>query len=386
MQVSPLNNARLKRVFVVAVLLAAIGGISGQVAAQEATGTPIADEAASASPIDVNAMSLPPSVQLEGLTLVWQQLNRCSAGALTILLSYYDWEGDYTTTIRGLNPHMEDVSVRLDEMVAFTQSYGLRAIERTGGTIELLKVLTANGFPVLVENSYYDGNDINRDWMSHNRVITGYDDNLQVLYSFDSLLGAGPDGKGRPIPYDEFDQRWRPFNRDYLIVYRRGDEPLLEALLGPDHWDPKKNAEWTLAQAESELAEAPDSYAAFNRGSALVALGRYEEAAEAFDQARSVGLPWRFLWYQFGPFEAYLRTGRYDDVLTLVRSVLDATPGVEEVYYYAALAYAAQGDLARAEANLEVALQRNINLQAAKNALDTLRAGRTPEPPAIPMR
>ncbi|MFO7322735.1 MAG: C39 family peptidase [Chloroflexota bacterium] len=370
----------------VAVLLAAIGGISGQVAAQEATGTPIADEAASASPIDVNAMSLPPSVQLEGLTLVWQQLNRCSAGALTILLSYYDWEGDYTTTIRGLNPHMEDVSVRLDEMVAFTQSYGLRAIERTGGTIELLKVLTANGFPVLVENSYYDGNDINRDWMSHNRVITGYDDNLQVLYSFDSLLGAGPDGKGRPIPYDEFDQRWRPFNRDYLIVYRRGDEPLLEALLGPNHWDPKKNAEWTLAQAESELAEAPDSYAAFNRGSALVALGRYEEAAEAFDQARSVGLPWRFLWYQFGPFEAYLRTGRYDDVLTLVRSVLDATPGVEEVYYYAALAYAAQGDLARAEANLEVALQRNINLQAAKNALDTLRAGRTPEPPAIPMR
>lgn len=369
-----------------AALLVVIGGAATQAVAQEATETPAPLEAASARAIDPSTMSLPPSTKLDGLTLVWQQVNRCSAGALTILLSYYDWEGDYSTTIRGLNPHIEDVSVRLDEMVTFIEGYGLRAIERTGGTLDLLKLLTANGFPVLVENSYYDGDDLNRDWMSHNRVIIGYDDAQGILYSFDSLLGAGADGKGRTIAYDDFDQRWRPFNRDYLIIYQRGDEPLLEALLGPEHWDPQQNAEWTLAQAEADLEAAPDSYATFNRGSALVALGRYEEAAEAFDRARGVGLPWRFMWYQFGPFEAYLRTGRYDDVITLARAVIDVTPGVEETYYYIALAYAAQGDLQRAEANLQVALQRNAGLQVAAQALQTVQAGQVPELPATPMR
>ena len=38
-------------------------------------------------------------------------------------------------------------------------------------------------------------------------------------------------------------------------------------------------------------------------------------AASAFDEARRIGLPYRMLWYQFGPFEAYLRVGRYQDVI-----------------------------------------------------------------------
>lgn len=371
--------------FVVALLV--LGG-AANARAQEATETPVPVQSADASAIDPAAMSIPPVVQLEGLDMVWQQINRCSAGALTILLSYYDWEGDYSTTIRGLNPSLDDVSVRLDEMVTFVNGYGLQAIERTGGTIDLLKLLTANGFPVLVENSYYDGGDLNRDWMSHNRVIMGYDEAQSILYSFDSLLGSGPDGKGRPVPYEDFDQRWRPFNRDFLILYHDGDEPLLQALLGEHYWDETANAEWTLEQAEAELnGETPDSYAAFNVGSALVQLGRYEEAAAAYDRARGAGLPWRMLWYQFGPFEAYLRTERYQDVVDLARSVITAHPGVEETYYYIALAYAAQGDIPRAQSNLEVALQRNGGLQAARTALEAIQqTGAAPALSLAPLR
>lgn len=355
----------------------------------EETPAAIAPEATEAAAVPVSAVTaLPPSVQLEGLSMVWQSLNRCSAGALTILLSYYDWEGDYSVTIRGLNPHMDDVSVRLDEMVTFVNGYGLQGIERTGGTVELMKRLTANGFPVLVENSYYDGGDINRDWMSHNRVITGYDDAQQIFYTFDSLLGAGPDGRGRPLSYTDFDDRWRPFNRDYFIIYRRGDEPLLQAIMGDEHWDETANAEWTLAQAEAELnGDTPDSYAAFNAGQALVQLGRYEEAAAYFDRARGTGLPWRMMWYQFGPFEAYLRTERYQDVIDLARAVITATPGVEETYYYAGLAYAAQGDIQRAQSNLEVALQRNGNLAPARQALDLInQTGAAPAMSMVPLR
>ena len=372
----------------VAALLLAFGGAATVARAQEATETPIPLQAVDASAaIDPAVMSLPPVVQLEGLDMVWQSVNRCSAGALTILLSYYDWEGDYSTTIRGLNPSLDDVSVRLEEMVTFVNGYGFQAIERTGGTIDLLKLLTANGFPVLVENSYYDGGDIDRDWMSHNRVITGYDAAKGVLYSFDSLLGAGPDGKGREVTYADFDERWRPFNRDYLILYQRGDEPLLQALLA-ESWDETANAEWTLAQAEAELNGAtPDSYAAFNVGSALVQLGRYEEAAAAYDRARGAGLPWRMMWYQFGPFEAYLRTGRYQDVVDMARAVITAHAGIEETYYYIALAYAAQGDIPRAQSNLEVALQRNGNLQAARTALEAIRqTGAAPAMSMAPLR
>lgn len=371
-------------------LLLAISGAARPALAQDAApeATPAVVDAGNTSVADATMMSLPPSVQLEGLTMVWQAVNRCSAGALTILLSYYDWEGDYSTTIRGLNPSQDDVSVRLDEMVAFVNSYGLQAIERTGGTIELMKVLTANGFPVLVENSYYDGNDINRDWMSHNRVIVGYDDAQQIFYTFDSLLGAGPDGKGRPLAYEDFDQRWRAFNRDYLVVYRRGDEPLLEAILGENHWDEMANAEWTLAQAEAELnGETPDSYAAFNVGSALVQLGRYEEAAAAYDRARGAGLPWRMMWYQFGPLEAYLRVGRYQDVIDIARSVISAHAGVEEMYYYIALAYAHTGDIQRAQSNLEVSLQRNGGLAAARQALEMIQqTGAAPQMSMAPLR
>jgi tetratricopeptide (TPR) repeat protein len=314
------------------------------------------------------------------LRAVYQQFNRCSAAALTIQLSYFGWEGTYDDTIRGLNPHAEDVAVRVDEMIDFAELHGLRGIERIGGTVDLLRALVAGGFPVLVENVYYDGPGAFQDWMGHNRVIMGYDDSLQVLYSFDSLLGNGDDGQGRPIPYADMDERWKAFNRDYLVLYRPEEEEQLREIMG-EQWDVTHNAEWALGQSQAELnTENADSFTLFNLGSSLVALGRYEEAADYFDQARTLGLPWRMLWYQYGPFEAYYQIGRYDDVLQLARDVIAATPGVEEVYYYAGLAYEAEGDLFRAEANYEVAVMRNDHFTAAIEALARIRGDATATP------
>ena len=108
----------------------------------------------------VAAASLPAATRLTGLTPIWQQINRCSGAALTMQLSYFDeFGGTYDDVIRYLNPHLDDVAVRLDEMAAYAGTIGLRAVERTGGTVGLLKALVAGGFPVLVENSYFDGAD-----------------------------------------------------------------------------------------------------------------------------------------------------------------------------------------------------------------------------------
>ena len=348
---------------VVALLLVSSGGAR----AQDATSEPVNPDATVVA--YVPPMTLPPSARLEGLKPVYQMSNRCSAAALTIELSYYQWTGTYDDTMRFLNPNSEDVAVRLDEMITFVEQYGLKAVERVGGTLDLLKALVANGFPVLVENVYYDGPGAFKDWMSHNRVIMGYDDEKQELYSFDSLLGNGPDNTGRPIPYADMDSRWRDFNRDFLIVYRPDEEEKLQQVLG-DYWDATYAAQVALQQSQAELATAyADSFSLFNEGSSLVLLGRYQEAADAFDQARNIGLPWRMMWYQYGPFEAYMQVGRYQDVIDLARAVIATTPGVEETYYYIGLAAEQLGDLERAKANFEAAVWHNHNYTAAKEAL-----------------
>lgn len=322
-----------------------------------------------------NAVKLPTSIKLDGMTPAWQQYNRCSAAAFFMQISYYGWDGTYSDIIAALNPHAEDVNVRLEEMVAFAESQDLKGLIRIGGTLGLLKHLVAVGFPVLVENSYYEGDAIPRNWMSHNRVINGYDDALGVIYAFDSLLGFGGDGTGRPIPYEEFDESWRHFNRVYLVLYKPSDEPLLKAVLG-DHWDSAYNAERALQQAESELAgnHTNDPYSLFNQGASLYALGDYAAAAAIFDQATAADLPWRFLWYRFEPFEANLQLERYEAVLALTQQVLNTTPGAEEMYYYAGRAYEGLNRTAEAEASYQRAIARNKNYAQAAEALAKLTA------------
>ncbi len=350
-------------------IAAAVLVLAGRVYAQETPAvTPSAEIIVPYAP----PLSLPPQARLTGIRPVYQNYNRCSAAALTMQLSFFGWQGSYTDTIRALNPNEEDVAVRLDEMLAFAQEQGLTGIYRNGGTLDLLKALVAGGFPVLMENVYYDGPGAFNDWMAHNRIVMGYDDAKGEIYTFDSLLGNGPDNAGRPIPYADIDSRWRPFNRDFLVLYKPEDQAKIQQILG-GYWENSYANEIALLQSQAELdSGASDSFTLFNQGTSLVELGRHEEAADAFDKARGIGLPWRMLWYQYGPFEAYYHVGRYDDVLTLAREVLATTPGVEETYYYAGLAYEAKGDVERAKSNFQVALWRNADFTAARAELDRI--------------
>jgi tetratricopeptide (TPR) repeat protein len=361
---------RVFRWFAVTTLLVAANSVALSANAQEVTPT----VEATAEPITnvvpyTSPDALPDAVRLEGLRPVYQQFNRCSAAALTIQLSYFDWQGTYDDTIRALNPDAEDVAVRLDEMAAFAVAQGLKAVYRIGGTLDLLKALVAGGFPVLVENVYYDGPDAFQDWMAHNRVVMGYDDARGEIYTFDSLLGNGENNAGRPIPYADIDDRWRPFNRDFLVVYHPDEEAAVQTIMA-DYWDENYAAEVALQLSQAELDDGTsDSFTLFNMGSSLVELERYNEAADAFDRARQIGLPFRMLWYQYGPFDAYYEMERYDDMLAMAREVIADTPGVEESYYYAGLAYQAQGDIERAKSNFQVALIRNQSFALAQTAL-----------------
>jgi tetratricopeptide (TPR) repeat protein len=76
-------------------------------------------------------------------------------------------------------------------------------------------------------------------------------------------------------------------------------------------------------------------------------------------------LPYRLLWYEFGPFEAYFKIGRYDDVLQLADNTEETTVYVEEIYYWRGMVYAAQGQPQQAIDEFNQVLSFNPNFSEA---------------------
>jgi len=116
-----------------------------------------------------------------------------------------------------------------------------------------------------------------------------------------------------------------------------------------------------------------DAFAWFNLGTDLVVLGESEQAAAAYDRARVIGLPWRMLWYQFGPFQAYCETGRYEELIALADATIAVTSNVEELFYWKGLGLQAMGDSTGARRAFQRALALNPNYTEAADALASMR-------------
>ncbi len=302
---------------------------------------------------------------LQGFSFSQQRYNNCGPASLATMMSYWGVDFTQTEAAEFLKPTPEDPNVRPDEMAAFIETYDYEMVIRVNGNIELLKQLLLAGYPVLIETGY-DPEPETVGWTSHYLTIAGFSIEDQGLIAMDTYR--------RPnwyYPYREIDRYWRQFNRRYMVAYRPDQAAAVASIIGEDMDDETMYTK-ALYTAQFELSlDRNDPFGWFNLGSSLVGLGRYEEAATAFDQARDLGLPWRFLWYQFTPFDAYLQVGRYDDVITLADSVLEKKK-TEEPFYYKGLAYARQGDTSAARYQLTQALRFNENYIAAQIALDTL--------------
>lgn len=302
---------------------------------------------------------------LQGFTFTQQGYNNCGPASLSTMMSYWGIEFTQAEAAAHLKPDKEDPNVRPDEMAAFVTPYGYSMIIREGGNLELLKDFVAAGYPVLIETGY-DPEPETIGWTSHYLTIVGYSDRDQSLIAMDTYR--------RPnwyYPYREIDQFWRQFNRRYLVAYRPDQAAAVASIIG-ENMDDVTMYTNALRIAEFEISlDRNDPYAWFNLGTNLLGLKRYEEAATAFDQARNIGLPWRFLWYQFGPFEAYLQVGRTDDIFVLADEVL-AKKKTEEPFYYKGLAYLQMGQKEEARRQFQQAIRFNENYEAAKLALETL--------------
>ena len=312
-----------------------------------------------ATPLPTPTM-LPSSVQIENECHEPQGWNNCGPATLAMALRFYGWTGDQYAVAGDTKPDKNDKNVSPDEMVAYARAQeGIEARMGVAESTDVLKLLLSNGFPVVVETWFIPEPG---DEMGHYRLLTGYDDKAQVYIAQDAYAGAHQE-----LPYDELGAMWKVFNRVYVIVFPEARAGDLDRLLG-DRTGPQMFAR-ALQVALDEIATSPDDrYAWFNAGSNYVGLGQYEEAAAAYDRARTLNLPWRMLWYQFGPFDAYLQVGRYPDVIALADANLTVTPNLEESYYYRALARRALGDQTGAAADLEAALRYNPRFEAAREA------------------
>ena len=321
--------------------------------------------------------ALPAAVSLAAPTWEKQDWNNCGPATLALNLRFHGWEGDQYEISDLLKPDRGDKNVNIEELTFYvrTQAGWLNADFRVGGTKEQLKSFIAAGFPVIVEKGFVlDEGDGGGGWAGHYLLLTGYDDERQNFIVQDTNPGTG--GPDRTISYDELDEGWREFNRVYMYIYLPQDEARIQSILG-EQADLDANRSFALEAAQSEIELNPqDPYSWFNLGTNLVYFERYGEASQAFDNALSLGLPWRFTRYQFGPYIAYFNQGRFQDVIDLAEATLFRTYKAEESLLWRGWANFRLGDLNSAVVDWREALEYNPNYQDARYALDYV--GSTP--------
>jgi tetratricopeptide (TPR) repeat protein len=337
---------------------------------------PASDTAAPAQVADQGEAPTPafrgaaPSVQLTGLSHMWQTWNNCGPATLAMNLSYYGSPLSQADIGAALRLYEDDKNVGPEEMAVFARSQGFNALVRVNGDANRLRLMLSNDVPVLIETWHEPEPN---DGMGHYRLLVGYEDATREWIAYDSYDSRGVDPNqpyaGIRVPYDELDRLWSVFNRTYVLIYTDQLTPVMKGILGED-MDDATMWQRALEHAWAETQERPDDpFAWFNLGSDLVALGQFELAAAAYDHARRIGLPWRMLWYQFGPFKAYYETGRYQEVLTLTNATIETTSSVEEIYYWQGMALKAQGDIAGARQAWLRALELNPNYAEAAEVL-----------------
>jgi len=326
---------------------------------------------------------LPERVSLSGVRYEDQHglLNYCAPTNLSMALTFWGWPGDRLVAGKALKPDAKDKNVMPYEMVDFILGQTeFRAVERVGGDAETIKRFLAAGFPVLIEKGTVTL-DLNKmmSWMGHYLIISGYDDGEEVFITQDSLKGAD-----RKVTYAELIAGWRAFNYLYIITYPPEREADVFALLGADA-DEATNLHNAAQKSSNEiysLSGIDQYFAWFNRGTSLTDLQDFTGAAAAYDEAFAIypsipeaDRPWRMMWYQTGPYKAYLYSGRYYDTLYLADGTLQAMQSeknLEESYYWRGMARAALGETQAAIEDFRLALKYHPNFEPAVYQLNLL--------------
>jgi hypothetical protein len=318
---------------------------------------------------------VPASFALDGMGLEYQTMNNCGPANLSMNITFWGWPTNQKVTEDGLKTHVDDRNVMLSEMRVYAEeNTDLLGVVRYGGDVEMIKRLLSAGFPVLLERGHTDDED---GWMGHYSIIMAYDDATQSVQIPDTLLGIMTMG------YAELEKDWAHFDGLYLVLYPADRESEVMALLGSEA-DAHTNLLNTLAKLDIRIGQVSGQdlfFALYSKGSVLVELGQYLDAAQAFDQAFTLysqldagQRPWRITWYQVGPYLAYYYTGRYQDVFNLAEQTINnlnpmTVPALPETWYWGGQAALMLGDKATAARYFNKALEFYPNWDIAIQGL-----------------
>jgi hypothetical protein len=346
------------------------------------TSTPEPTETPQPTPVPTMA-PLPAAAHIEGIQRIQQAFNNCGPANLTQVLN---WHGNPTTQEEAaayLKPNPEDRNVSPWQLSDYVNDFtSLKSTVHSNGNLQMLKQFIANDLPVVIEKGYEPNSPGAQGWFGHYLTMFGYDDELQVFYGMDTYLTIANPSLGQPNSYESIEKYWQHFNNTFYVIYEPSQEELVHQILGPELLDPLLMWEAAAVRAQEDLDENPENaFAWFNLGTSLTRLGErtgngefYESGADAFDEARRIGLPPRMLWYEFRIYIAYMKVGRYQDMIDITDTILAEQGGqnVEETYLYRGHAMSYLGNIPEAVAAYQRALQLNETFYPAQIALDSL--------------
>src|SRR3989344_2364563 len=299
---------------------------------------------------------------------VFQTFNNCGPAALSMALSYYGINVSQQVLGDELRPYQnpqgdnDDKSVTLEELGEKAKDFDLIPYHRPNGNIELIKKFITYDIPILTRTLTKVNEDI-----GHFRLVKGYNDQTGQLIQNDSLQN-----KNLWYTYVDFLAIWEKFNHEYLVLVPNDKQEIVETILGED-LNEKIAWQKALRQAQGKLVENEnDIYTRFNLSVALYEVGDFQRSVEEFEKIENL-LPFRTLWYQIEPIQAYYELGNYDRVFQITDKILNnGNLAFSELYYLRGQIYLKQNDKEAARQEFEKAILYKHNYTPAQEALKTI--------------
>ena len=299
--------------------------------------------------------------QLKNNFHVYQTFNNCGPATLSMALKWYGINAPQEELASKMRPYQhpkgdnDDKTIFTYEFVDWAKEYGVEAVGRVNGDINLIKRFISNGFPVVVKTWLKQGEDI-----GHFRFVTGYDEEKQIIYFDDSY-----DGPNEKIKYYDFLSLWQPFNYSYIVLYQKNSEPVVKKIIGQD-WDERVSYQNALIRAEKESEkDSTNIYPLFNISTTSYNLGNYEKSVEAYEEVQD-RFPRRMLWYQIEPIKSYFELKDYDKVFEITGNILEnGNRAFSELYFIRGEIYLAQGLDEKAKEQFDLAIKYNENFKEA---------------------
>ncbi|MGH7204376.1 MAG: C39 family peptidase [Candidatus Levyibacteriota bacterium] len=308
--------------------------------------------------IKPNEKPLPATKILQNDYQIFETFNNCGPASLSMALSYFGIQKSQEELGQDLRPYQnpqgdnDDKDVTLSELAKEAEKFGLLAYYRPHGNITLAKKFITNGMPVIAETLLTKDDDI-----GHFRVVKGYDDTTRTIIQDDSY-------QGHTISYSDadFNYMWQKYNYQYLVLVPKEKQKIAEQILGKDLNEKTAWKKTAIMNQQTLQTNPSDVTSRFNLSIALYYLGQYQQSVSEFEKVADQ-LPFRTLWYQIEPIEAYYQLGDYQKVFSLTDDILNnGNRAFSELYILRGNSYKKQGNRKAAKEAYEKAVYYNTNL------------------------